>query len=352
MYDYLIKKESIINKKNFLIGLLFSIGINFFILFLFSLMSKIVQPAKLPKEPVIRFVKIEEKPIEIERKPPPKPKPKKTETAKKEKKNLAGEKEGKVIPKKERKPVEAPKGKEIKREIVKPEKKAVIPPKEKKLTKTEPKKEKKVENKRPTPQPKKEVKKENKPQKNISTTNKIQKKNIEAKENKKPVLPPPPEKPELEIAKGNTLEPVKEPPVEEIGKTDLGDISGISDKDVNTSKILEGLQSIKPVNKKLSFGEPLSKFDKNVEGTASVRKIEYMPPPPLIKTKLPAPPKNIKVKIWISPDGSVQKAQLLKRTGDPLLDKAILRYIYSWKFNSIENNEIQWAVVNIKFRPQ
>jgi TonB family protein len=316
-------------------------------------MSKIVQPAKLPKEPVIRFVKIEEKPIEIEKKPPPpKQKPKKTETNKKEKTNLTGEKEGKIIPKKERKPVETPKGKEIKREIVKPEKKAIIPPKEKKLEKTKPEKKKKPEQKKPKPQPKKEIKKEVKPQKNVSTANKTQKKNIEVKEKKKPVLPPPPEKPELEIAKGNTLEPVKEPPVEDIGKTDLGDISGISDKDVNTSKILEGLQSIKPVNRKLSFGEPLSKFDKGVEGTAAVRKIEYMPPPPLIKTRLPAPPRNIKVKIWIAPDGSVQKAQLLKRTGDPLLDKAILSYIYSWKFNSIDKNEVQWAIVNIKFKPQ
>jgi len=349
MYDYFLKKGNIINKKNFFIGLLISSGVNFFILFLFTLMSKIVEPAKLPKEPIIRFVKIREKPVEIQKKSPPKPK--KTETSKVERKNIKGETDGKIIPKTERKPVETPKGNEIKREVIQPEKKAVIPPKEKKLTREKKKEEKKEQRRKITPTPKPQQQTSKKVSENKGVQNKAQKKNIQIEEKRRPILPPPPEKPELDIAKGNTLEPVKEPNISDIGGS-LRDLSGISDKDVNPSSVIQGLKSIKPSNRKLSFGEPLSKYDSGVSGTASVRKIEYMPPPPLIKTKLPAPPRNVRVKIWISPDGRVQKAQLLKRTGDPLLDKSIINYLYSWKFNPINSNEIQWAVVNIKFKPQ
>jgi TonB family protein len=338
MYDYLLRRENIINRKYFAIGLFIATFINFFVLFMFSLMSKVVEPVQLPKEPVIRFVKIEEKPVEVAEKV----QPKKSATNKKQVKSVKGEPEAKkIIPKSERKPVKTPQGKTIKREIVKPEKKTVVPPKEKKIVKTDNKKpEKKVS-------PKKEVKKE----KQEGEVRKNQKKTLDVTEKKRPVLPPP-EKPDIDLERGNTLEPVKEPNVDDLLRGGIAGIEGIDEKDVNTSKLLQGLQSVKPTNRKLSFGEPLSNFDEGVEGTAISRKIEYMPPPPVIKTRLPAPPRNVKVKIWIAPDGSVKRVQLLKRTGDPMLDKAIVKYFYSWKFNPISSNEVQWAVVNINFKPQ
>jgi len=340
MYDILIKKDDIINKKNFFIGLIISALVNFFILSMFALMSKIVKPAELPKEPIIRFVEIKEEPVEIKKSPAP-PAPQKKST--KEIANIPGENKAKIIPKNERKPVKTPKGKEIKRKIVKPQKKAVVPPKEKKLTKPKKKESQKkvITPKKPTP-----PKPKPKPKQNVSNS---KNNSMKAKENKRPTLPPPPEKPDIDL--NAKLEPVNNPNVKDLESAKLDNIKDLGNKEVNTGKLAQGLKTVKPGNARPSFGEPLKKFDKNVEGTGASRKIEHMPPPPLIKTKLPAPPKFIKVKIWISPDGTVERAVLLRKTGDPLLDRAILKYIYSWKFNPISSNEVQWAVVTVKFKP-
>jgi len=349
MYDILIKRESIINKKNFLIGLTISALINFFILSMFSLMSKIVKPAELPKEPIIRFVEIKEEPVEIKKQPAP-PSPQKKST--KEPANIPGENKAKIIPKNERKPVEAPKGKEIKRKIIKPEKKAVVPPKEKKLTKP---KKKESQKKVTTPQKKVNEKKQTKPtpaNKNVNKNTKPsnqKSKSIKAKEKKKSTIPPPPEKPDLEI--NANLEPVNNPDITGLDRANLDGIQGFKDKNVNVSKIASGLKTVKPAGGGISFGQPLKELDNNVQGSGAARKIEYMPPPPLIKTRLPAPPKSVKVKIEIAPDGSVEKVYLLRKTGDPLLDKSILSYLYRWKFNPISSNEVQVAVLTVKFKP-
>ncbi|MGC9007220.1 MAG: TonB family protein [Sulfurihydrogenibium sp.] len=100
-------------------------------------------------------------------------------------------------------------------------------------------------------------------------------------------------------------------------------------------------------SEEISFGESLSKIDSSVNGTASSRSVIYKPPPPKIVTSetLPA----VKVKIWINPDGSVSKVELLTTTGDPQANATIISYMKRWKFNKISSNEIQWAVVTIKF---
>ncbi len=97
-----------------------------------------------------------------------------------------------------------------------------------------------------------------------------------------------------------------------------------------------------------SFGTELTKFDSSARGTAAGRKLVYKPDPPKIKTSVPPPP--VKVKLWVRKDGTVYRVELLGTTGDKRIDQIIKNYVQSWKFNEINENEIQWAVTTIRFK--
>ena len=97
----------------------------------------------------------------------------------------------------------------------------------------------------------------------------------------------------------------------------------------------------------ISFGESLSKIDSSVSGTGSSRSVIYRPQPPKITTSETLP--SVKVKIWITPDGSVSKVELLTTTGDPEINSTVISYMKRWKFNKISSTELQWAIVTIKF---
>jgi protein TonB len=123
------------------------------------------------------------------------------------------------------------------------------------------------------------------------------------------------------------------------------------DTDVSLGKIPE----YKPVlegNFNPSFGTKLKKLDKTAFGTASGRIIVYKPPPPKIKTNLPPPPK-VKVKLWVNPDGTVDKVDIVypKAIGNLKIKQQIENYVLSWKFNAISSNEKQWAITTIRFKP-
>lgn len=94
-------------------------------------------------------------------------------------------------------------------------------------------------------------------------------------------------------------------------------------------------------------GEPLSKFDKNVEGDAFSRRVVYKPPPIKVEAEVPQP--SVKVKIFISPSGDVAKVQLLTLTSDHTLNREIVNYLLRWKFNRIEENIVQYAVLTVYF---
>ncbi|ACO04941.1 MAG TPA: hypothetical protein DEP48_01425 [Persephonella sp.] len=97
-----------------------------------------------------------------------------------------------------------------------------------------------------------------------------------------------------------------------------------------------------------SFGTVLSKFDSSARGTAAGRKLVYKPDPPKIKAPVPPPP--VRVKLWVRKDGTVYKVELLGTTGDKRVDQIIKSYVQSWKFNEINENEIQWAITTIRFK--
>ncbi len=98
------------------------------------------------------------------------------------------------------------------------------------------------------------------------------------------------------------------------------------------------------------FGQKLSKFDTSAFGTAVERYLIYKPEPPRIKTKRPPP--NVKVKIWVNPDGTVGRVEPITTTNDKKIDSIIWNYVKKWKFNEIQKNEMQWAVVTIRFKPE
>ncbi len=99
-----------------------------------------------------------------------------------------------------------------------------------------------------------------------------------------------------------------------------------------------------------SFGQKLSKFDTSAFGTAVERYLVYKPPPPRIKTKRPPP--SVKVKIWVNPDGTVGRVEPITTTNDKRIDSIIWNYVKKWKFNEIQKDELQWAVVTIRFKPE
>lgn len=96
-----------------------------------------------------------------------------------------------------------------------------------------------------------------------------------------------------------------------------------------------------------NIGEPLSKFDRNAEGDAVSRRVVYKPPPLKVETDLPQP--SVKVKIFISPSGDVTKVQLLTLTSDPSVNREIVNYLLKWKFNKIDEETVQYAVLTIYF---
>ena len=330
----ILNKKGYFNKKIFYYSLLLSLFLNFLILIFFSTISKIVNPPKINNEPKIRFIELKkEEKIEI------KPKKVKEQQVKLDKKEkvISGEKKAEQKVKKEIKPAQIQKGtKEIvKRENVINKPKNVLPPKTKKeITSKE-----KVENKKAKAVVKsKEEKVITKKTPNIiKNEKKIEKK-----------LPPPPETPPIDNE--YSLTPPKSPDLVGTGKdlSSIEKIEGIGEG--NPSQLLKGVKTISPIRKELQFGKKLKEYEKGTEGTAKERILVYMPEPPVIKTKLALLPRSIKVKIWITPDGTVSNVLLLKKTGDPNLDMQIIEYIKSWKFNKIEGNETQWAITTVRFK--
>lgn len=97
----------------------------------------------------------------------------------------------------------------------------------------------------------------------------------------------------------------------------------------------------------LSFGQKISNMDKSAEGTALSRSLLYKPPPPKLTSSISQP--SVKAKIWINPSGNVEKVELINITGDTEIDTAVIKYLKKWKFNPININQIQWAIVTVRF---
>lgn len=79
----------------------------------------------------------------------------------------------------------------------------------------------------------------------------------------------------------------------------------------------------------------------------SSRKLVYVPNIKLLKVSYP--PSPIEVKITVLPDGRVINAVLIKKSGNPKVDKFVLNLVKNLKFEAINEPIVQEIYLNLKF---
>jgi len=80
----------------------------------------------------------------------------------------------------------------------------------------------------------------------------------------------------------------------------------------------------------------------------ATRKILYIPPfPKLSATELPS---TFQAKLWVEPSGRVAKVEVLKRSGVPEIDNALVQFLRSIRFEPIEGNIIQTGIITFRFK--
>jgi protein TonB len=80
----------------------------------------------------------------------------------------------------------------------------------------------------------------------------------------------------------------------------------------------------------------------------ATRKILYIPPfPKLRATELPS---TFQAKLWVEPSGRVSRVEVLKRSGVPEIDSALVQFLRSIKFEPIEGNIIQTGIITFRFK--
>jgi protein TonB len=81
---------------------------------------------------------------------------------------------------------------------------------------------------------------------------------------------------------------------------------------------------------------------------SATRKILYIPPfPQLRATELPS---TFQAKLWVEPSGRVAKVEVLKRSGVPEIDNALVQFLRSIRFEPIEGNIIQTGIITFRFK--
>ncbi|MDT7871264.1 MAG: TonB family protein, partial [Thermocrinis sp.] len=80
----------------------------------------------------------------------------------------------------------------------------------------------------------------------------------------------------------------------------------------------------------------------------ATRKILYIPPfPQLRATELPS---TFQAKLWVEPSGRVAKVEVLKRSGVPEIDSALVQLLRGIRFEPIEVNIIQTGIITFRFK--
>jgi protein TonB len=81
---------------------------------------------------------------------------------------------------------------------------------------------------------------------------------------------------------------------------------------------------------------------------SATRKILYIPPFPKFRaTELPS---TFQAKLWVEPSGKVSKVEVLKRSGVPEIDSALVQLLRGIKFEPIEGNIIQTGIITFRFK--
>ncbi|RUM32987.1 MAG: hypothetical protein DSY42_00095 [Aquifex sp.] len=112
----------------------------------------------------------------------------------------------------------------------------------------------------------------------------------------------------------------------------------------------------KRIKKKLAEREKLKKeigeisavvSKRSVEIKIGSRKLVYVPSAPVFKVK--EFPSQVKIKIWVNPEGKVIKAIIVQRSGVASIDDKLLRFVKKLKFEEIDTFEVQEGVITFRF---
>ena len=135
--------------------------------------------------------------------------------------------------------------------------------------------------------------------------------------------------------------------------TKSGDVP-IASKETTEESILSEIEKkVKNQKAEITQGKPnVSESFGELSGVVSgsgvgftksaTRKILYIPPfPQLRATELPS---TFQAKLWVEPSGRVSKVEVLKRSGVPEIDSALVQFLRSIKFEPIEGNIIQTGI--------
>ncbi len=145
------------------------------------------------------------------------------------------------------------------------------------------------------------------------------------------------------------------PPVE----TKSGDVPVASKETTEESILSEIERKVKSQRAEATQGKPtVSESFGELSGVVSgsgvdlargaTRKILYIPPfPQLRAAELPS---TFQAKLWVEPSGRVAKVEVLKRSGVPEIDSALVQFLRSIKFEPIEGNIIQTGIITFRFR--
>jgi protein TonB len=158
------------------------------------------------------------------------------------------------------------------------------------------------------------------------------------------------------LKKDKGVKPVSSlPPVE----TKNGDIP-IASKETTEESILSEIEkkvkNKKPeiIQSKPNVSESFGELSGVVSGSgvdltkSATRKILYIPPfPKLRATELPS---TFQAKLWVEPSGRVAKVEVLKRSGVPEIDSALVQLLRGIKFEPIEGNIIQTGIITFRFK--
>ncbi len=72
--------------------------------------------------------------------------------------------------------------------------------------------------------------------------------------------------------------------------------------------------------------------------------------PPLPKVVSDEPLSVLKIRIWVEPSGVVSKAQIVQRSGSPLVDQMMLNFVKGIKFEPIKDNIVQTGIITFRFK--
>lgn len=141
--------------------------------------------------------------------------------------------------------------------------------------------------------------------------------------------------------------------------TKSGDVPVASKETTETSILSEIERKVKSrkteaTQNKPTVSESFGELSGVVSGSgvdlakSATRKILYIPPfPKLRATELPS---TFQAKVWVEPSGRVAKVEVLKRSGVPEIDNALVQFLRSIKFEPIEGNIIQTGIITFRFK--